>query len=309
MKERLKGRASQILRRATDESIRAQVVGALFVLGAFLSALTMIFPHPDEGEAVIWGVVAVATTIGSVLLWRSTRLSNTAFHVAVASGSLLINVLMLASGVAAGVYAGMFNWVVLVIVNFFSLRAAAAHFAWMMGGFAIVLTLVESGGSYSPFSRWIIATLALSVTGTATGWLVFRRRLAEESAQRFLNLSQEMLCTIDRDDCLERMNPTWTRTFALTERELRADPITKLIHPGDRAVAELAFSRLRAGGPAELFENRCRDRGGSWYALRWNAYYSVEEELIYARVRPIREPVPGVPEQRSLQGAGEAAAT
>jgi len=285
---RLKARASQLVRRATDEAIRAQVVGALFILGALLSALTLVFPHPDKGQGIILGVVVVATIIGSLLLWRSTQLSELAFHAAVASGSLLINILMLAADVAAGVYAGMFNWVILVIVNFFSPRAAIAHFAWMMGCYAIVLSIVESSGGYSPVTRWMIATFALAVTGSATGWLVFRRRLAEESARRFLDLSHEMLCTITVDGLFARLNPAWTRVFGYSESELLSRPVSALIHPADRNVADLAFARLREGGGAELFENRCQDRSGSWHALRWTASYSHDEELVYARVRPLR---------------------
>lgn len=288
MVERLKERSSRILRSATDETIRAHVVGALFILGALLSALTMVFPHPDQGEPLIWGVVVVAASIGIVLLVRSKQLPLIAFHLAVATGSLLINLLMLASGVAAGVYAGMFNWVVLVIVNFFSLRAAALHFAWMVGCFAVVLTLVESGGDYSPFTRWIVATLALGVTGTATGWLVFRRRLAEEAATRFLDLSQEMICTIGPDGRLVRINPAWSRSFGLSDEELCAEPVLQLIHPDDRRPAELAFARVRDGSPSELFEARCGPGNGHWTELRWTASYSEDEELIYARARPLR---------------------
>jgi PAS domain S-box-containing protein len=303
--ERLKERASAILRGASDESIRAQVVGALFLLGALLSALTMIFPHPDAGQPVIWGVVVVATVIGALLLHRSERLSNLYFHAAVAAGSLLINVLMLAADIAAGVYAAMFNWVVLVLVNFFSVRQAIAHFAWMMGLYAGVLAIVGSSAGYSPISRWVVATFALAVTGSATGWLVFRRRLAEESARRFLDLSQEMLCTIGRDGRFVKLNPVWSRTFGHSDEELCAHPVTRLIHPADRAVAELAFSRLRRGGTTELFENRCRDIGGNWTWLRWSASYSHDEELIYARVRPMRrDSIPAA--ARSLQGAGSA---
>jgi PAS domain S-box-containing protein len=289
--KRLRDRAASVLRRATDETIRAHVVGALFILGALMSALTLVFPHPDEGQAIVWGVVVVASTIGTILLWRSTRLSDVAFHAAVASGSLLINILMLASGVAAGVYAGMFNWVILVIVNFFSPRAAIAHFAWMVGCYAGVLAVVDSSGGYSPVSRWLFATLALAVTGSATGWLVFRRRLAEESARRFLDLSHEMLCTIGRDGRIVRLNAAWERTFGISEAELRRTPVSNLVHPADRGVAELAFMRLRREEGSELFENRCRDHDGNWIPLRWTASYSEEEELIYARVRPLRAEV------------------
>lgn len=285
---RLISRASYFLRRSTDESIRADVVGALFLLGALLGAVSLVFPHPNQGEVVIWAVVAVASVIGALLLWRSTRVATPVLHGAVAAGALLINVMVLASGAASGVYAAMFCWVVLVSVNFFPLRAAVAHFTVMMGTFAVVLTLVESGSGYSPFTRWITTTLALAVTGGATAWLVFRRRLAEESEQRFIDLSQEMLCTIDADGCFRMVNPAWERTLGYPIPDLYEMPVSELIHPGDREEAERALARLRDGTEALTLENRCRGWDGTWHTLVWSASFSADESLIYARVRQRR---------------------
>lgn len=286
----LSRRLSHFLRRATDESIRADVIGALFLLGGLLGAISLVFPHPPEGELAILGVVVAAAITGAALIGRSTRWSTPWIHGAVAFGSVCINVMMLASGVASGVYAAMFCWVVLVSVNFFSLRAAAAHFAWMMGSFALVLTVVESGSGYSPFTRWITLALALAVTGFATAWLVYRRRLAEESAQRFLDLSQEMLCTISSDGCLTRVNRAWERTLGHPIGSLLSISVLDLVHPLDRARTEQALAKLQDGTAALMLETRIRGGDGKYQRLSWNASFSDDEKLIYARVKPL--PVP-----------------
>lgn len=288
MLERLSRRALYFLRRATDESIRADVIGALFLLGAALTVVSLLSPHPDEGKAVIWGVIVTATVVGVVLIGRSTRWSTPAIHGAVALGSVCINTLMLASGIAAGVYAAMFCWVVLVAVNFFSARAAVLHFVWMMGGYALVLTMVPSGGGYSGFTRWVTATFALAVTGGATGWLVYRRRRAEEATQRFLDLAQEMLCTIGADGRLARVNRAWERTLGYPTHSLHSRSILDLVHPADRAELERGLEDLKSDEGALALESRLRRGDGSFQRMHWSASFSPEEDLIYARIRPAR---------------------
>lgn len=279
-------RFSRFLRRATDESIRADVIGVLFLLGALFSVVSLVFPHPDQGEMVIWAVVVVAVLTGIALIGLSHRWTLLMIQVVVAFGSVLINLMMLASGVAAGVYAAMFCWVVLVSVNFFSPRMAVAQFAWMMGLYALVLTDVDSGGDYAGITRWVTLTLALAVTGGATAWLVYRRRLAEEAAQRFMDLSQEMLCTIGPDDRLTRVSSEWERMLGYPTSSLYSMDILDLIHPLDRAETEEAFTKLRDGTPALKLENRVRGGQGDFHALVWSASFSGDESLIYARVRP-----------------------
>lgn len=299
----VKGRVSRFLRRATDESIRADVIGALFLLGALLGGISLVFPHPAEGEWAIFGVVAAAAGTGAALIGRSTSWSTPWIHAAVAFGSVCINVMMFASGVASGVYSAMFCWVVLVSVNFFSLRAAAVHFAWMMGSFALVLTIVDSGSGYSPFTRWITLTLALAVTGFATVWLVYRRRLAEESAQRFLDLSQEMLCTISPDGCLTRVNRAWERTLGHPIGSLHSISVLDLVHPLDRARAEQALAKLQDGTAALMLDARVRGGDGTFQEMRWNASFSDDEKLIYARVRPLPSATAGARRSTPLREA------
>jgi PAS domain S-box-containing protein len=288
MLSRARQRTGTFLRRATDESIRADVVGTLFLLGALLAIISLVFPHPDAGIGLIWAVIAAAAAAGVILLGRSTSWSKGAIHVAVAFGSLCINLLMLASDVAAGVYAAMFCWVVLVSVNFFSWKAAIAHFAWMMGIFAFVLTQIESSGGYSGVTRWLTATLALAVTGGATGWLVYRRRLAEEATQRFLDLAEEMLCTIRVDGRLLRVNRAWERVLAYPLYSLRSLPVLELVHPDDVAETERALDEVTRAEQSVTIDNRLRLGDGSYRRMRWRATYAAEERLIYARIRPHR---------------------
>jgi PAS domain S-box-containing protein len=276
------------LRRPARGSNGAHIVGALFLLGALLSAMSLVFPHPQQGEGFIWGVVVAATLIGAWLFATAWRISRTALALFVATGSVLINLLMLASGVATGVYTGMFCWVVLVSVNFFSLRVALLQFAWMMGGFAVVLTQVESSGGYSGLTRWLASTMALAVTGAAGAWLVFRRRLAEEETRSFLLLAREMLCAIDTEDRFERLNPAWERILGYDPETLRDTPFLDLVHPEDRDETRAVVDSLRHGAGAVTMAVRCRAADGAWQPMRWEVSLAESEALVYARVRPLR---------------------
>lgn len=288
MSGRLQERVGNFLRRADDESIRADVIGALFLLGALLSALTVILPHPNFEPAGVWVVVVLAGATGALLLNRSARMSTPQLHVAVALGSLLINALVVTTEVASGIYPAMFPWVVLVAVNFFRMREAAAHFVWLMGLYAVALALVDSASGFSPVTRWIIAAFALAVTGGATAWLVYRRRIAEQSRRRFLNLAEEMLCAVSPDDRFAQLNPVWGTRLGYTDEQLCSTPFTELVHPDDRESTEVALERLRNGMYVLAFENRLRKSDGRWLRLVWHAFYSPAERLVYARVVPVR---------------------
>ncbi len=303
---RLSNFAFEYLRRPARVSGGPHVVGVLFLLGAVLGVVSLVLTHPASGEFEIWIVVVAATIVGILLLIAGSRVPNLMLLAAVAFGSLLINVMALAAGVAAGVYAGMFCWVVLVSVNFFSLRAAVAQFAWMVGTFAVVLTLVESSGGYSALSRWLTTTLALAVTGGAGVWLVFRRRLAEEEAQRFLDLSQEMLCTIGSDGRFAKLNPAWERILGYSIPRLYETPVAEIVHPEDKAETEGALARLWEGTTSLTLENRCRSADGGWRSMVWSVFFAEDETMIYARVRPKRSDPSSVTEDPRPVAAADA---
>ena len=304
MEGRLNDWVLDFLRRSDDEAIRGDLIGALFLLGGTLAALSVVLPHPGDTDLVVaWGVVAAATATGAVLVARSARMTTPLLHVAVAFGSVLINTLIVASGVASGVYTAMFPWVVLVAVNFFSRRAASFHYAWLMAGYAVALGVTESASGFSPFTRWMAAAFGLAVTGGATAWLVYRRKVAEESRRRFLKLSEEMLCTIDDGDRFVQLNPAWGSRLGYSDAQLCAQPFTALVHPADRHATDIALAKLRTGGEAVTIENRCRRSDGTWQRLIWRAFFLEDESLVYARVRPIRPATEPAPERSDLQEA------
>ena len=98
-----------------------------------------------------------------------------------------------------------------------------------------------------------------------------------------------MLFTIDEANRFVQVNPTWGSRLGYTDAQLRAEPFTSLVHPLEREVTRAALTSLRNGTDATTFENRFRRADGSWQRLIWRASFAEDEEMIYARVQPVRE--------------------
>ena len=103
------------------------------------------------------------------------------------------------------------------------------------------------------------------------------RRL-EEDAGRFFDLAPDMLCTINPDGYLERVNHAWTAVLGWTADELRARPLLDFVHPEDRAAA------LRDGSVQRL-----ATRSGGWRDVEWTAREVPEDGRAYAVVHDVTD--------------------
>jgi diguanylate cyclase (GGDEF)-like protein len=164
------------------DEVGPRVVAALYLVGAALGAVSLLLPHPSAGEAEIWAIVAFASLAGVGLLLAAGRVPRRGVHAAVAVASLLINLGILASGTAAGIYSLMFFWLVIFSSYYFTPGAAVAQVAWILACYALVLSVVDPAAGYSMLTRWIVTAMALVVGGTMTSWLAITRgELASEA--------------------------------------------------------------------------------------------------------------------------------
>lgn len=154
--------------------IHTHFLGLLYLVGAALTGLSLLLPHPGQGDAYIWGIVAFALAGGLGLLLMADRMPVWGLHIALATGSLLVNLVILASGVAAGLYGLLFFWVAICAAYFFRPWVVVAHLGWTLAGYAIVLVNIE-GTVYPDFTRWLITAIALAVAAAMTAWLVATR--------------------------------------------------------------------------------------------------------------------------------------
>lgn len=134
-----------------------------------------------------------------------------------------------------------------------------------------------------------VASLGLLLT---VFWLLRReireRGHAEEDLRRFFDVSADLLCVAGKDGYFKRLNPTWEKTLGIPLSELLSRPYLEFIHPEDVESTQVAAEKSSVSG-VESFENRYRNRQGTYRWLNWNASPDLERGLIYAAARDVTE--------------------
>ena len=110
-----------------------------------------------------------------------------------------------------------------------------------------------------------------------------------ELADRFFDLSIDMLCVLGFDGYFKRLNASWETTLGFSRAELMSRPFIEFVHPDDRASTLGQNRNVRGGGQARFFENRYGCRDGSFRWLLWNSTSDAEQQLIYAVARDITD--------------------
>ena len=108
-------------------------------------------------------------------------------------------------------------------------------------------------------------------------------------ADRFFDLSIDLLCILDFNGHFKRLSPSWETTLGFTRQELMAKPFIEFVHPDDRDRTLNQNRQVRGGGQARSFENRyvCKDGSDRW--LLWNATPDASRSVIYSIARDITE--------------------
>jgi diguanylate cyclase (GGDEF)-like protein/PAS domain S-box-containing protein len=147
-----------------------------------------------------------------------------------------------------------------------------------------------------------------------------RRARAKRRAQRWLEMSNDLLCETRRDGRFTNLGGAWTQTLGWTRDELIGKRFIDLVHPEDRDATVEKSSGERAGEVVD-FENRCRAKDGTWRWLRWrsraesgriyavakdiSARKQLEQErlrlLEYAQAIARTDPLTGLPNRRALE--------
>jgi PAS domain S-box-containing protein len=110
-----------------------------------------------------------------------------------------------------------------------------------------------------------------------------------QNAERFFNLSLDMLLISNTDGYVTHINPAWERILGLTIEELKAQPWINFVHPQDMEATQTQMEQLGRGVCITGFENRYRCKDGSYKWLSWTAVPFLEEGLIYAVARDVSD--------------------
>ena len=179
----LAGRMRDALRQTgtDDPALISRFLGALYIAGGLLVALSLLLPHPEGTfKPGLWGIAGLALLIGGACIVRAKHARLWSLHAVLAIGTGLICLCVYFAGVAAGVYSAMFVWVVLLAANFFSPRAIAGHVAWLVVGWAIALSAVEETSGFAVITRLTLGSLVLVVAAVVISEIVAGRRATEE---------------------------------------------------------------------------------------------------------------------------------
>ncbi|MDA0672111.1 MAG: PAS domain-containing protein [Cyanobacteria bacterium] len=104
---------------------------------------------------------------------------------------------------------------------------------------------------------------------------------------RFFQLSQDLICTVDFNGYLQRFNPAFNEILGYTDAELRVTPIFEFIHPEDLQPSLAAMEQVLHGNSLASFENRWRCQDGHYCWLSWSSFTNQADGTIYATARDI----------------------
>ena len=190
-----RNQAGPIIDRATtDLALMARVSGVLYICGAWLVVISLALPHPTSTEAAGLSAVAVfAALCGGIVYRFSGRATPAAIHLTLAAGSVLISYCVYLSGFPASVYSVMLVWVVIVAACVATRMTLVAHIAWSLVTYGVALAALQThAGDYSPITRFVLTSFALSAAGAAVSWLVEGRRNAEAGLHREIETRKEL---------------------------------------------------------------------------------------------------------------------
>jgi serine phosphatase RsbU (regulator of sigma subunit) len=150
-------------------SILQRALGALFVAGATIGTVSMVFPQPPGTNVVgLFVLFAVAYVVGGVLLTGGGHLPEWSPQAGLAFATVLITLGINFTDERTSVYAMFYLWVSITAFYFLSWRAAGIQIALIAVLFGVVLA-VESPAAYE--EQWIITMGTVVIAGLFVGTL------------------------------------------------------------------------------------------------------------------------------------------
>ncbi|MEA2155106.1 MAG: hypothetical protein QOE11_1246 [Solirubrobacteraceae bacterium] len=161
----------------------------------------------------------------------------------------------------------------------------------------------EAASSYEISGRFGEERYVLSVTkspfrdasGAAIGSLGIarditeQRRLQEEST-RFFDISSDMLCTVDFDGRMHRVNGEWEQRLGWSRAELLGRSIFDFVPDEDHSAMSQATRAARVpGAQGGRVTNRWRAKDGSWHWIDWSLRTVDEDRMVYASGRDVTQ--------------------
>ncbi|HLM60844.1 MAG TPA: PAS domain-containing protein, partial [Pyrinomonadaceae bacterium] len=134
----------------------------------------------------------------------------------------------------------------------------------------------------------------LRFTGTVqdvTGRKLIEAAL-ENAAKReraMIENALDVICTIDAEGKFASVSPASLGVWGYQPEELVGHPYIELVAPEDVAKTNQAAAEIMSGVAARDFENRYRHKNGSMVDIRWTAFWSDTEQMMFCVAHDITE--------------------
>jgi diguanylate cyclase (GGDEF)-like protein/PAS domain S-box-containing protein len=131
--------------------------------------------------------------------------------------------------------------------------------------------------------------------GTTIGALGIARDITEQrrmqaESTRFFDLSGDMLCTVDFDGRLHRVNGEWRKTLGWSSAELIGRHVSELMDAEDHELMTQASRAVSAkGGHGANVTTRWLAKDGSYRWIDWTLRTILDERMIYASGRDVTQ--------------------
>ncbi len=165
----------------------ATVLGALFLAGGTIGALSLILPHPSEYDSsALWTNVGIAYVFGLSVLLARQRLPVWAMQLCVLAGTAIVTRAVYYGHDPSGYYTFWYLWICVYAFFFFGPRWGALHVGVVGAAYAWVLTEVSGP---TPVPRWLVTVGSIVVAGLLVDALATRlKRETTAAARRASNL-------------------------------------------------------------------------------------------------------------------------
>jgi len=171
----------------------ARTAGVLYLCGAALVAMSLVFVHPASADVTgLLTLVAVAVVTGAALIAFADRVPQPLLHVTGALAATCTALCVLFAGVAAGIYPGLFVWLVLYTACFFPGWPAIGHLAWVLLNYGVVLVVLDNSAGFSAVTRLLSTAFVLGVASVTVSWLVAGRRRTMNELQHEVAIREEL---------------------------------------------------------------------------------------------------------------------
>lgn len=108
----------------------------------------------------------------------------------------------------------------------------------------------------------------------------------ERQVESFMEVNLDILCILDKDGCIRKINRNFEETLGYPELEVLGKPLAEFAHPDDRQATAAYVAGLFADSGETTLVNRCIRKDGTYRFIEWSGL-SGAGELAYTSARDV----------------------